>query len=111
MSEYCHAEYKGFCRRRTFRNDRNYATRIPKIDMSTISVQMPESLKKSIEEIAAREGYSLSQFVASAAAEKLAAVKTVDYLRNEAAQGRREDFDHYLAAVPKATPPSEDRID
>ena len=72
--------------------------------MSTVTVEMPDSLRKSIEEIAALEGYSLSQFVATAAAEKLAVVRTMEYLRSEAAQGRRSDFDRFLGAVPKVQP-------
>jgi predicted transcriptional regulator len=72
--------------------------------MSTLTIQLPESLKKTIEELAAREGYSVSQFLASAAGEKLAVVMTMDYLRREAAAGRREDFEKYLAAVPDAPP-------
>jgi len=72
--------------------------------MSTLTVQLPEGLKKNIEELAAREGYSVSQFLASAAGEKLAVVMTMDYLRREAAAGRRENFEKYLAAVPDAPP-------
>ncbi len=67
--------------------------------MSTLTIQLPESLKNTIEKLAAREGYSVSQFLASAAGEKLAVVLTIDYLRREAAAGRREDFEKYLAAV------------
>ncbi len=70
--------------------------------MSTLTVEVPESLKKTIEELAAREGYSVSQFLASAAGEKAAVLLTRDYLRREAAAGRREDFERYLAAVPDA---------
>jgi hypothetical protein len=47
--------------------------------MGTVTVELPDSLRKSIEALAAQEGYSLSQFLASAAAEKLAAVKTMEY--------------------------------
>jgi hypothetical protein len=72
--------------------------------MSTLTVQLPESLKKTIEALAAREGYSVSQFLASAAGEKLAVVMTMDYLRREAAAGRREDFQKYLAASPDVPP-------
>jgi hypothetical protein len=72
--------------------------------MSTVTVQLPESLKKTIEDLAAREGYSVSQFLASAAGEKLAVVMTMDYLRREAAAGRREDFEKYLASVPDVPP-------
>ena len=42
--------------------------------------------------------------MASAAGEKLAVVMRMNYLREEAATGRREDFDKYLAAVPAAPP-------
>ena len=72
--------------------------------MSTLTIQLPESLKKNIEALAAKEGYSVSQFLASAAGEKLAVVLTLDYLRREAAAGRREDFEKYLAAVPDVAP-------
>jgi hypothetical protein len=79
--------------------------------MSTVLVEIPESLKRSIEALAVQEGYSLSQFLATAAGEKLAVVLTTAYLKREAAAGRREDFDRYLAAVPDAAPKESDRID
>ena len=53
--------------------------------MSTFTIELPDALQKSIEEIAAREGYTANQFLAAAASEKLAAVITVNYLREEAA--------------------------
>ena len=52
--------------------------------MSTLTIELPESLKKSIEALAAKEGYSVSQFIASAAGEKLAVMLTMNYLRSEA---------------------------
>ena len=79
--------------------------------MSTLTIQLPESLKKSIEALAAKEGYSVSQFLASAAGEKLAVVMTMNYLRAEADAGRRADFEKYLAAVPNLPPPDDDRLD
>jgi hypothetical protein len=79
--------------------------------MSTLTIQLPESLKKSIEALAAREGYSVSQFLVSAAGEKLAVVLTMDFLRREADAGRREDFEKYLAAVPNVAPRENDRLE
>ncbi len=79
--------------------------------MSTLTIQLPESLKKQIEALAAKEGYSVSQFVASAAGEKLAVMLTMNYLRREAAAGRREDLERYLAAVPDVPPLEDDRLD
>ena len=78
--------------------------------MSTVTFELPDSLRKRIEILAAQEGFSVSQFLASAAGEKLAVMLTMDYLRREAA-GRREDFEKYLAAVPDVAPPENDRPD
>jgi hypothetical protein len=51
--------------------------------MSTLTFELPESVRKTIEELAAKEGFSVSQFLASAASEKLAVMLTMDYLRRE----------------------------
>jgi hypothetical protein len=79
--------------------------------MSSLTIELPESLRKRIEALAAREGYSVSQFLASAAGGKLAVVLTMDYLRREADAGRRDDPEKYLAAVPNVAPPAEDQIE
>lgn len=78
--------------------------------MSTVTVELPDWLRKQIEGLAAKEGYTFSQFLASAAGEKLAAMLTMDYLRREASAGRREDFEKYLAAVPDVAAPASDRL-
>jgi len=68
--------------------------------MGTLKTELSDWLKQSIESLAAKEGYSVSEFLASAAREKLAVMMAMDYLRREAASGRREDFEYYLKAVP-----------
>lgn len=78
--------------------------------MITVTIEIPDSLKHSIEELAAKEGYSVSQFLASAAGEKLAVMMTVDYLKRQAAAGRREDFEHYLESVPDTVPQNGDEL-
>ena len=78
--------------------------------MGSVTFQLPESLYRSIQALAEREGYSIDQFLASAAAEKLAALRTVDYLRGEVAGARREDFERFLAAVPDREPIETDRV-
>ncbi len=78
--------------------------------MSTLTVNLPDSVKKNIEDLAAREGFSVGQFLASAASEKLAVMLTMDYLKREAAAGRREDFEKYLASVPAAPPVPGDEL-
>lgn len=78
--------------------------------MSTITVGLPEPVQRRIAALAAEHGFSVEQFIASAAMEKLASFRTIEYLREEAAKGRREDFDNYLAAVPHREPDEADRL-
>jgi hypothetical protein len=78
--------------------------------MSKLTVQLPDSLHRSIAALAEQEGYSIEQFLASAAAEKMAALRTLDYLRRQASAGNREDFDRFLAAVPAVPPAETDRL-
>lgn len=68
--------------------------------MTALTVRLPNSVHAKIRELAARDEISVNQFIASAAAEKLASMLTLDYLRKEATQGQRQDFERYLAAIP-----------
>jgi len=68
--------------------------------MTALTVRLPNSVHAKIRELAARDEISVNQFIASAAAEKLASMLTLDYLRQEAANGRRQDFERYLSGVP-----------
>jgi HicB family len=78
--------------------------------MSALTVRLPESLHKGIKALARREGYSINQFLATAAAEKMSALLTVDYLREEAAQGNCTDFENFLKKVPRIEPVKTDQI-
>ena len=68
--------------------------------MNALTIRIPESLHSNLKRMAKTEGISANQFIASAAAEKMASILTVDYLKAEAALGKRSDFDSFLAAVP-----------
>lgn len=78
--------------------------------MSELTVHLPDSLYRDLRALAEREGYTVDQFLASAAAEKVAALRTLDFLRSEAAAGRREDFERFLKAVPESQPLDTDRL-
>jgi hypothetical protein len=77
--------------------------------MNTLTIELSDSLKENIEAFAARQGVTVSQFVAGAAGEKLAAMASFEAMRSDAAKGRREDFDRFLAAVPDVDPSDDDR--
>ena len=72
--------------------------------MSTLTIQLPDSIRAQVEELARRDGITADQFLATAAAEKVSALRTVDFLKAEAEQGRAEDWDFVLSLVP-ARPP------
>jgi hypothetical protein len=78
--------------------------------MSTISLRLPESLHKEIRKLADEEGISINQFISTAAAEKLAALKTVAYLEERARRGSREKFEAALARLPDAEPEDYDKL-
>ncbi|HSK71635.1 MAG TPA: hypothetical protein VK892_08070 [Pyrinomonadaceae bacterium] len=80
--------------------------------MNVITVELPNSLHKKLEELAEREGFTLEQFLASAAAEKLSAMLQTEFLEQEARFGTREAFEKVLAAVPDVEPEHpDDKID
>lgn len=70
--------------------------------MTALTVRLSSSVHENIKALARKEGISVNQFIASAAAEKMASVLTVDYLRREGAQGKRRDFTRFLSLVPDA---------
>ena len=63
------------------------------------TIRLPSSVHRKVKELALREEISLNRFIASAVAEKMASVLTLDYLNDEAAQGRRADFEQFLSMV------------
>ena len=72
--------------------------------MSTLTIQMTESLARQLHECAAREGVTVDQLLSAAAAEKLSALLTLEHLRQRAIRAKREDFVAFLAASPDVPP-------
>ncbi|MEL6225314.1 MAG: toxin-antitoxin system HicB family antitoxin [Cyanobacteria bacterium J06626_14] len=66
--------------------------------MSTLNIQLPDSLYKSLERLAEQDGISLDQFIALAVAEKISALTTEGYLQERATQG---DWSKYQAVLAK----------
>ena len=54
---------------------------------SNYALRLPVSLKSGAEQMAREDGSTLNQFIVSAVAEKLAALKTADYFAQRATQG------------------------
>ena len=58
-------------------------------DTKTYSLRLPRSIKAAVEKIAKKEGVSVNQFIATAVAEKLAAMNTAAFFEERRA---RADF-------------------
>lgn len=71
----------------------------------TLMVQLPESLLRQVEKLAAETGVTAEAFVAAAAAEKAAiAVPFEEYLSQRRARARREWLDAFFNR-PNSPPP------
>lgn len=68
--------------------------------MSNLSLRLPDSLHRKIRELAERDDVSINQFIATAVAEKTAALLTVDYLEERARRSNLKRVDRMLARVP-----------
>lgn len=72
--------------------------------MSTLSIRLPESIHRNAKLYAEREGTSVNQLVATAVAEKLAALATEDYINERAHRASAKAFEAALAQVPDVAP-------
>ena len=68
--------------------------------MSTLSLRLPNSLHERIRRLAEAEGISINQFIATAVAEKTAALLTDEYLAQRADRGSRAKFQRALEGIP-----------
>ena len=86
--------------------------------MSIVNVQIPDSLHKSLSDLAEREarhqggrdGISLDRFISTAIAAKLSALMTENYLGERAKRGNRGKYEAVLAEVPDVEPEAHDII-
>lgn len=79
--------------------------------MSVLSVRLSESLHKMAKDVAEEDKVSLNQFIATAVAEKVAALTTEKYLAVRAQRGSRNAFELALSKVPAVQPEKFDRLD
>jgi hypothetical protein len=78
--------------------------------MSHVNVQIPDSLYKNLQVLAEQDGISVDQFIATAVAEKIAALTTETYLEELAQRGKRDKYEAVLAKVPDVEPAPYDQL-
>lgn len=78
--------------------------------MTNLNVQLPESLYKQIEALAARENISIEQLATIALSAQVSAWMTKDYLEEKAKSGSWEKFQQVLNKVPNVKPEEYDKL-
>ncbi len=78
--------------------------------MSSLSLRLPESLHQKLRELAKRDDISINQFIATAVAEKAAALLTVGYLEARGQRGNAKLMDRVLSKVPDVPPIAGDEL-
>ncbi|NLD37495.1 MAG: toxin-antitoxin system HicB family antitoxin [Desulfatiglans sp.] len=78
--------------------------------MSTLSLRIPNALHEKIKQLAKQEGISINQFLASAAAEKMSALLTEEYIETRAKRASLKKFRDVLKKVPDSEPEEYDRL-
>jgi hypothetical protein len=79
-------------------------TKSVKARMWAHASRLPASIKAEAEKIAREDGTSLNQFVASAVAEKVAAIRTLNYFAPFKARANLDEFDRIMQRTTNAPP-------
>jgi len=77
---------------------------------TTLSLQLPDSIHKQLQQYAEQDGISMDQFISTAVSEKLASLAAMAYLEERAQRGSKEKFDAVLAKAPDVEPAEEDQL-
>jgi hypothetical protein len=72
--------------------------------MTTLYLNLPNSIQRHLQEMADLEGVPIDQFVASAVAEKISALTAETYLRTRAERADPGAFRAILDKVPQRVP-------
>jgi hypothetical protein len=78
---------------------------------STYPLRLPRSVKAEVERRAKADGISVNQFVATAVAEKLAAMNTAEFFAERRARANFKAFDRLMHRKGGEPPGSADAID
>lgn len=78
---------------------------------STYPLRLPSSLKAAVREASRRDGTSINQFVTTAVAEKLSAMRTAEFFAERGAEADLEAARRILRRRGGQPPDPDDRLD
>jgi hypothetical protein len=79
-------------------------------ETAAYALRLPKSLKKAVEEISREEGTSINQFVTSAVAEKVSALKTAAFFAERRERADFRAFDRITGRKRGTKPDAGDEI-
>ncbi len=71
--------------------------------MSSITIKIPEYLRKQVEKLSNEEGISIDQFFTTAVSEKISVIKEIDYISNRAKRASDEKFEEVMKQIPASS--------
>ncbi|MCP5112570.1 MAG: toxin-antitoxin system HicB family antitoxin [bacterium] len=77
---------------------------------STYPLRLPVSLKAAVEKLSKEDGTSINQFVVTAVAEKVSAMKTAEFFEERGAKANRKAFRRILGRKGGEPPRSGDEL-
>ena len=78
--------------------------------MTQLKLEVSDAVHGRLQELAEREGVSVTQLLSSAVSEKLSVMEADRFFRERASKGSRERFHEILAKVPKRKPMKGDEV-
>lgn len=82
-----------------------------KTPRSTYPLRLPRSLKQEVERRAQEDGVSMNQFMATAVAEKLAAMNTATFFAERRTRANFKAFDRLMRRKGGEPPRDDDKLD
>ena len=80
-------------------------------NQSTYPLRLPRSLKQEVERRAQEDGVSMNQFMATAVAEKLAAMNTATFFAERRTRANFKAFDRLMRRKGGEPPRDDDKLD
>lgn len=77
---------------------------------SNYALRLPASLKSAAESVAREDGTTLNQFIVTAVAEKVSALKTAEYFSKRAGRADLAAFDRFMSRDGGEPPREDDEI-
>lgn len=72
--------------------------------MSTLSIQLPDSIRQRVEVLASEDGVGVDAFVATVLSQRIAVAEADSYVRRRAAQGSARQILNIVEMAPKVEP-------